>query len=99
MASAMRQALLYRVQMPGVGHTRQACFVQARQITSHYCRHGGAQQQHPLIGGSRRQCAHPPPPPTLLPPRTRTTVRCMASKGGGDKSWTDIAQEAGQLAT
>jgi hypothetical protein len=27
------------------------------------------------------------------------SVRCLATKGGSDKSWTEIAAEAGQLAT
>ena len=98
----MRLALC-RVPMPVVAARRAATLqascssrhvVQARQITTH-SRQGFL--QHRVDVGCRRQFAPPPPPPPTLPPRT--TVRCMASKGGGDKSWTDIAREAGELAT
>lgn len=37
--------------------------------------------------------------PPLAAPHTRLHVRCLASKGGGDKSWADIAAEAAQLGT
>lgn len=46
--------------------------------------------------------ACPPPrrPLAAAPlPRRLPGVRCLASKSSGDKSWSEIASEAGQLAT